>query len=215
MPNTIKSYLGVRYLTLNKYDTQTKSYVTLYSAASPSVAVDQILNFGDHLIMYFGIGNLYLDVLQLPNFIMQNREFHLFKAHIGIEYSTKFKLYFQNEYSIGQDLIYQLQGNNNTLQDQTVYIMNDKILAGYTFFKIGTMKAQVESAYLLTVPLQNNISSLGNGYEGALKVSQQNSGYAIGARLFYANRITNTSNVKSNVSEFGIIGELSLELGYQ
>jgi hypothetical protein len=152
--------------------------------------------------------------MQSPIYIIQNRQNHLFNVHIGIDYSTQINLYFQNEFSIGQDLVYQSEGYN-TMQDQTVNIINEKILVGYTFFQKGTMHAQAEAAYILTAPLNFNSNQLGNGYEGALKVSQQNSGFEIGTRLFYINRTINTSNVKSNVIEIGIMGEFSLELAYQ
>jgi LysM domain len=214
VPSSLKSYFGARYLTLKEYNTQNNTYASLYSAASPSVAVDHIQNWEDNLLTYLGIGDLYLDMMQSPIYIMQNRQFHLLNAHMGIEYSTQFNLYLQNEFSVGQELVYQSQGYN-TMQDQVVSIMNEKILAGYTFFQIGTMKAQAEAAYILTAPLSYNSNQLGNGYEGAIKVSQQNSGYAIGTRLFYTNRTINTGNVKSNVVEIGIMGEFSLEFGYQ
>jgi hypothetical protein len=152
--------------------------------------------------------------MQSPIYIIQNRQNHLFNAHIGIDYSSKINLYFQNEFSIGQDLVYQSQGYN-TMQDQIVYILNEKMLVGYNFFQMGTMHAQAEAAYILTAPLNFNFNYLGNGYEGAIKVSQQNSGFEIGTRLFYTNRTTNTNNVKSNIIEIGIMGEFSLELGYE
>lgn len=212
--NTLRTSLGVRYVTLKEDDLQNNSYANFYSAASPSVFIDQIQNWEDNLFTYTGIGDLYLDMMQSPIYIMQNRHFHLFNAHIGGEYSTQFHLYLQNEISVEENLIYQLQGYN-TMQDQTSYVINEKISAGYTFYQIGTLKAQAEASYILTTP-QNYLSTkLGNGYEGAIKISQQNSNFAVDVRLFYTNRIINMNTIKSNMIELGIVGELSLELGYQ
>ena len=213
VPSTLKITTAVRYLTLNQFNTNNDRHAALYSAASPSISLDLMQNWEDNLTSYFGISDLYIDIMKSPIYFIKNRQFHLLSIHAGVEYTTNFNLYFQNELTTGQDLVYESEGYN-TMEDHIIYIMNNKMLVGYTFFQFNNLKAQAEAAYIITVPLYKAQFHLGNGYSGAVKVRQQNSGFALATGIFYTDRMTYSESVQSNVIEFGIIGVLSLELGY-
>ncbi|APJ03780.1 hypothetical protein [Silvanigrella aquatica] len=214
LPSSLRTTLGVRYLTLKETNLQRNSTYALNSVASPSILVDHIHNWQDNFITFIGGGVLYLDMMQSPIYIMPNRQFYLFEGHFGAEYQTPMNIYLRAEMSLDQEIVYQSVGYN-TMQDQSVYISDLKFLVGYTFFTEKNLKAQAEGAFILSSPLSYQINNFGLGYEGAIKVSQQNSAFDIGGRLYYSNRNIIAPNVKSNIIEYGIMGQISIELGNQ
>ena len=212
-PHTLDMNLGVRYLTFNEYNNNSNSHAALYSAASPSISASLNQNWEDNLYSYFGSEVLYVDLLKSPIYDIINRQKYLFSTFFGVNYKTNYDVIYNAESSLSQDIVYESQGFN-TMQDKLVYIINNKLSLGYQFFEKENIKALIEGSYILTFPINYGFKYIGNGYKGELKINHQSSAFGFGAKLFYLSRYTNTDSIKSNIIETGIIGEFSLELGY-
>lgn len=101
----------------------------------------------------------------------------------------------------------------NSLVDTKITSLNPKLTIGYTFFELGSLQAQLEGSYIFTAPLNYKPIQPTHGYEAAFKLSQQNSSFYIGSKLFYSQRSLNTPIVKSTITEFGLTADITIELG--
>ena len=212
LPTSLRILTSIRYLKNSEYIVAQNRYSSFQSAASPSISLYQITNWTDQFITYLGGGLLYLNYLESPIYDDQNMKFGLIHLNMGLEYTTTIGLFFKGDIFLNQDIIYTMEGFNS-LVDTKITSLNPKLTIGYNLFELGSLQAQLEGTYILTAPFNYKPIQPTHGYEAAFKLSQQNSGFYIGSKLFYSQRSLNTPIVKSTITEFGLTADITIELG--
>ncbi|WP_397600402.1 hypothetical protein [Silvanigrella sp.] len=166
------------------------------------------------IFTYTSLGFIYIDLLNSSFYNISNNPNYLFNFHLGLFYNFYKNLYVSEDLYFSQDIIYKPYSNNNSLQK--IFTVNNKISGGVYFLKTDSLKIATEAGYIFTIPFGYNPISVGNGYELSFKINKQFSIFEFGSRLYYLNRNVNIPQVRSNINDFGIVGEFSvpLSLGY-
>lgn len=210
IPSAFKYSLGTSYLSYHEYNTQNNTDVVLNSSVSPSFDFKYSLDWTKEFSTYSSLGFIYIDLLNSSFYNIADNPNYLFNFHLGLFYNFYKNLYVIDDLSFSQDVIYKPYSNNNSLQK--IFTFNNKISGGVYFIKTDSLKIATEAGYIFTLPFGYNPVSVGNGYELSFKINKQFSIFEFGSRLYYLNRNVNTPQVKSNINDFGIIGEFSVPL---
>lgn len=216
VPSSIQTGFGVSYYKLEEYNKNSGSYANLYSAPSTNSYISSVQNWDETFKSHFGLGVLYFDLLGSPIYTLNQREFLLPYIMFGLKNDFSNHIFIEYKNMIQKDIYYQSQVNAipKSMQDNSIYIDNQFFQIGYDFIQKNNLHLNGKLGYILTLPKLYNVTKMGHGYNAELELLHQISQYGLGFKVFYSNRTTNTENVKSTITENGILVHFTLDLGY-
>ncbi|WGL59912.1 LysM peptidoglycan-binding domain-containing protein [Pigmentibacter sp. JX0631] len=215
IPSTIQFGIGVSYFKLQEYNKNSDSYAALNSAASTNQYVSLYQNWSEDFKSYFGLGLIYFDLLDSPVYTINQREAFLPYIQFGVSWKLYYSLLVEYKNIFQRDIYYQSQVNSvsKTMEDNYILVDNHYLNIGYDFLEKNNLHLYGKVGYIFSVPNFYNYSQFGNGYLAEIELQQQLKNYALGLKIFYSNKTTNTDNVVSTTTENGVLLNLTLDLG--
>lgn len=210
IPQNISLNIGTSYFTYHEYNTQNNTDSILYSSVSPSLGIKYTKNWTQNFNTYGSAYLTYVDFLNSGYYRLSGNPFVLYGLNLGVNYNIIKNLYIHDKISFGNDVIYKPFSNNSSLQN--IYVLNNSVYLGLNLYNGDKFVLQSEIGYISSISLTNS-NGIGFGYEYDIILLKKFDSFNLATKVYYLNKNIKTSDVTSNVADFGVVGEITFAVG--